>query len=102
MGLRNVTTNGNNARVTLTKDDLREDGLFEDGELPDELTVSENRAAERTYVVRIPDDDGTLPAMEEKEVVQEKAANIDMLASGIATVKADRFCRLCTDSRPVG
>jgi len=89
MGLRNVTTNGNNARVTLTKDDLREDGLFEDGELPDELTVSVNRAAERTYVVRIPDDDGTLPALEESELVQEKAAKIAMLESGIDPVQAD-------------
>lgn len=78
MGLRNVKTNGGSARVTLTKADLREDGLFEDGELPDELTISVNRAAERTYVVRIPDDSGDLPALEESELVQEKAAKIAM------------------------
>lgn len=89
MGLRTVKTNGDNARVTLTKDDLRADGLFEDGELPDELTVSVNRAADRTYVVRIPDDNGDLPALEDSELVQEKAAKIAMLESGIDPVQAD-------------
>ena len=89
MGLRNVTKNGNNARVTLTKDDLREDGLFKDGELPDELTISVNRAGDRTYVVRIPDDNGDLPALEDTELVQEKAAKIAMLQSGIEPMQAD-------------
>jgi hypothetical protein len=89
MGLRNVSTNGNNARVTLTREDLRADGLFKGDALPDELTISVNRAAERIYVVRIPDDDGTLPALEDSELVQEKAAKIAMRQHGIEPVQAD-------------
>lgn len=62
--------------VTMPKDKLRDDGVLEDGEIPDDQCVSVDHIGTRTFVVRIPDDGGQLPDLHECEAIRRVAAEM--------------------------
>lgn len=62
--------------ITLPRDDLSDDGLLDDGEIPDEQWMRIDRLGERTYLVRACD--GDLPDVRESEVVRRLVAETVM------------------------
>jgi hypothetical protein len=75
MGLQQLREKTGSAVVTIPKDELRADGVLEDGEIPDQQTVDVEKLGERAFLVRIVDE-GEVPAVEECDVVRRLAADI--------------------------
>jgi hypothetical protein len=75
MGLQQLQEKTGSAVVTIPKDELRADGVLEDGEILDQQTVDVEKLGERAFFVRIVDE-GEVPAVEECGVVRRLAADI--------------------------
>lgn len=67
--------------ATLPRDDLGDDGLLDDGEVPDDQRMRVDKLGRGTYVVRACQDGG-LPDIRESEVVKRLVAEkmMDMSA----------------------
>jgi len=72
--MQKLQDHGGSGVVTLPRDDLEKDDVLNDGEIPDGQHLDVERMGRRTYVVRIPDDSGTLPELTECNVVERLAA----------------------------
>jgi len=60
-----------NIGVSLPKEDLIEEGVLdEDGTVPDDQRATVDRMGNRTYLVRLSADDGSLPDVRETDVVE--------------------------------
>jgi hypothetical protein len=59
--------------VTIPKDFLERDDVFDDGEVPEQQNLTVDRLGERTYVVRLVDD-GHYPELTECEEIERLAA----------------------------
>jgi len=62
--------------VTMPKDKLEDDGVLEDGEIPEDQCVSVDHIGTRAFVVRFPDGEGQLPDIHECEAIRRVAAEL--------------------------
>lgn len=72
--MNKLQDHGGSGVVTLPRDELEKDGVLDDGEIPDDQHLDVDRMGRRTWVVRIPEDDGELPELTECEIVERLAA----------------------------
>ena len=72
--MQKLQDHGGSGVVTLPRDELQKDAVLDDGEIPDEQHLDVERMGRRTYVVRIPEDDGELPELTECDFVKRLAA----------------------------
>ncbi len=72
--MQKLQNHGGSGVVTLPRDELEKDDVLDDGEIPDEQHLDVERMGYRTYVVRIPEDGGTLPELTECDFVERLAA----------------------------
>jgi hypothetical protein len=75
MGLQKLQERSGSGVVTIPKEELRADGVLDDGEIPEGQTVDLEKLGERAFLVRIPKG-GDVPSVEECDVVRRLAADI--------------------------
>jgi len=89
MPFRHINRKQGSGTIALPKDDLRRDGLLDDGKIPSDQLVHIDRLGEGTWVVRAVDD-RDVPELSEcdaiKRLVAERLINMD---SGRITQPAD-------------
>jgi hypothetical protein len=75
-------------QVTIGKDQLRQDGILDGDEIPEQQTVFVDRLERRTYLIRFPAEDGSVGPLSECEIIRQKAAQIAIETPGVE-VRAD-------------